>query len=218
MTTLTSPPLSTLLERLFVDAAASEADLRRQLGNLSPEERAARVRSMTDYVSYYTRAKDIYLAVSRETAVLLYMLARNARARSIVEFGTSFGISTLHLAAALKDNGGGRLIGSEFEPSKVVRARERILPPRGFLTLWKFVRATHWKRWHAIFPRASTWCYSTARSPFIRVCWRCSSRAYELARSYWRIMPICVRSIWQKSARRVAGTCPCPSRRMSSCR
>ena len=126
MTTLTSPPLSTLLERLFVDAAASEADLRRQIGNLSPEERAARVRSMTDYLSYYTRAKDIYLAVSRETAVLLYMLARNSRARSIVEFGTSFGISTLHLAAALKDNGGGRLIGSEFEPSKVVRARENI--------------------------------------------------------------------------------------------
>ena len=126
MTTLTSPPLSTLLERLFADAEASEADLRRQLGNLSPEERAARMRSMTDYRSYYTRAKDIYLAVSRETAVLLYMLARNARARSIVEFGTSFGISTLHLAAALKDNGGGRLIGSEFEPSKVVRARENI--------------------------------------------------------------------------------------------
>ena len=126
MTTLTSPPLSTLLERLFVDAAASEADLRRQLGSLSPEERAARMRNMTDYLSYYTKAKDIYLAVSRETAVLLYMLARNARARSIVEFGTSFGISTLHLAAALKDNGGGRLIGSEFEPSKVVRARENI--------------------------------------------------------------------------------------------
>ena len=126
MTTLTSPPLSTLLERLFADAEASEADLRQQIGNLSPEERAARMRSMTDYRSYYTRAKDIYLAVSRETAVLLYMLARNARARSIVEFGTSFGISTLHLAAALKDNGGGRLIGSEFEPSKVVRARENI--------------------------------------------------------------------------------------------
>lgn len=36
--------------------------------------------------------------------------------------GTSFGISTLFLAAALRDNGGGRLITSEFEPSKVVRA------------------------------------------------------------------------------------------------
>lgn len=41
----------------------------------------------------------------------------------IVEFGTSFGISTLHLAAALRDNGGGRLITTEFEPSKVARAR-----------------------------------------------------------------------------------------------
>jgi predicted O-methyltransferase YrrM len=96
------------------------------MGNLSPEERAARMRSMTDYRAFYTRAKDIYLAVSRETAVLLYMLARNARAKSIVEFGTSFGISTLHLAAALKDNGGGRVIGSEFEPSKVERARANV--------------------------------------------------------------------------------------------
>src|SRR3546814_1532991 len=54
------------------------------------------------------------------------MLARSAKARTIVEFGTSFGISTLHLAAALWDNGGGRLITSEFEPSKVVRAREHL--------------------------------------------------------------------------------------------
>jgi predicted O-methyltransferase YrrM len=54
------------------------------------------------------------------------MLARSARARNIVEFGTSFGISTLHLAAALRDNGGGRLIGSEFERSKVARARKNL--------------------------------------------------------------------------------------------
>ena len=46
--------------------------------------------------------------------------------RSIVEFGTSFGISTLHLAAALRDNGGGRLITSEFEPAKVARARTNL--------------------------------------------------------------------------------------------
>jgi predicted O-methyltransferase YrrM len=43
-----------------------------------------------------------------------------------VEFGTSFGISTLHLAAALRDNGGGRLITSEFELSKVERARKNL--------------------------------------------------------------------------------------------
>jgi predicted O-methyltransferase YrrM len=126
MTTLTTPPLAPLLERLFADAEASEASLRQLTENLSPEERAARMRSMTDYRAFYTRAKDVYLAVSRETAVLLYMLARSAKARSIVEFGTSFGISTLYLAAALKDNGGGRVIGTEFEPSKVVRARANI--------------------------------------------------------------------------------------------
>jgi predicted O-methyltransferase YrrM len=54
------------------------------------------------------------------------MLARACKAGSIVEFGTSFGISTLHLAAALRDNGGGRLISTEFEPSKIATARGNI--------------------------------------------------------------------------------------------
>jgi predicted O-methyltransferase YrrM len=48
----------------------------------------------------------------------------------IVEFGTSVGISTLHLAAALRDNGGGRLITSEVEPSRVARARENLTAGR----------------------------------------------------------------------------------------
>jgi predicted O-methyltransferase YrrM len=52
------------------------------------------------------------------------MLARSTGASSIVEFGTSLGISTLHLAAALRDNGGGQLITTEFEPSKAARARQ----------------------------------------------------------------------------------------------
>ena len=58
--------------------------------------------------------------------MLLYMLARSTRAKAIVEFGTSFGVSTLHLAAALRDNGGGRLIGTEFEPTKIDGARASI--------------------------------------------------------------------------------------------
>jgi len=70
--------------------------------------------------------KDLWLPVSRETAQLLYMLARSTRAKTIVEFGTSFGISTLHMAAALRDNGGGRLTTTEFEPAKVARAREHL--------------------------------------------------------------------------------------------
>jgi predicted O-methyltransferase YrrM len=79
-----------------------------------------------DYRAFYTQAKDIHMPVSARTGTLLYMLARSIGARAIVEFGTSFGISTLHLAAALRDNGGGRLIGSEFEPSKLAHARANL--------------------------------------------------------------------------------------------
>lgn len=127
MSSLTQPPLSTLLPKLFADAEASQATHRQRMSQYSPEEQQARLRSETGYREYYAQAKESYLAVSRETAELLYLLARSSRARSIVEFGTSFGISTLHLAAALKDNGGGHLIGTELEPTKAARARENLV-------------------------------------------------------------------------------------------
>jgi predicted O-methyltransferase YrrM len=126
MSTLISPPLSTLLARLFADAQATDAILDQKTATMSPEELRKLMTSATDYQALYSRMKDFHLAVSRETGTLLYMLARATGARSIVEFGTSFGVSTIHLAAALKDNGGGRLIGTEFEPSKVTHARENI--------------------------------------------------------------------------------------------
>ncbi|OJH35787.1 O-methyltransferase [Cystobacter ferrugineus] len=126
MTTLTSSPFASLLNRLFEEAASTSPATSPALANLSSEERARLMRSKSDYLDFYGRLKDFPLAVSRETGTLLYMLARSCNARTIVEFGTSFGISTLHLAAALRDNGGGRLITSEFEPSKVARARENL--------------------------------------------------------------------------------------------
>jgi predicted O-methyltransferase YrrM len=126
MTTLTTAPLAPLLERLFEEADASEAELETAAADLSDEERTRLMRSRTEYHDLYARLKNMPLAVSRETGALLYMLARCARARTIVEFGTSFGISTLHLAAALRDNGGGHLITSEFEPSKAARARHNL--------------------------------------------------------------------------------------------
>jgi predicted O-methyltransferase YrrM len=79
-----------------------------------------------DYRALYGNLKDFHLAVSRQTATLLYMLARSSRATSIIEFGTSFGVSTLHLAAALRDNGDGRLIGTEFESGKLNQARANL--------------------------------------------------------------------------------------------
>lgn len=122
-TTLTAAPLAPLLERLFAEADAATSPA---LAGLPREERERLMHSKTEYLKLYGLLKDLWLPVSRRTGVLLYSLARSMNARSIVEFGTSFGISTLHLAAALRDNGGGRLIGSEFEPSKVARARRHL--------------------------------------------------------------------------------------------
>ena len=62
--------------------------------------------------------KDCYIPVSRDQGRFLYLTARALGARRIVEFGTSFGISTIYLAAAVRDNGGGIVIGTELEPSK----------------------------------------------------------------------------------------------------
>jgi predicted O-methyltransferase YrrM len=126
MTTLTTTPLAPLLDRLFEEAAAASPATSPAVVDLSAEEQERLMRSKTDYLAFYGRLKDLPLAISRETGALLYMLARGCGARTIVEFGTSFGISTLHLAAALRDNGGGRLIASEFEPSKVARARDNL--------------------------------------------------------------------------------------------
>lgn len=124
--TLTTTPLAPLLDRLFEEADAASAEIEAAVADLSDEARTRLMRSKTDYRDLYGRLKDVPLPISRETGTLLYMLARSARARTIVEFGTSFGISTLHLAAALKDNGGGHLITTEFEPSKVARARANL--------------------------------------------------------------------------------------------
>jgi predicted O-methyltransferase YrrM len=126
MTTLNTNPVASLLERLFEEAAAVRVGEIPAVAELSGEEQARMMRSKTEYLNLYHRLKDAPLPVSRETGALLYMLARGCGARNIVEFGTSFGISTLHLAAALRDNGGGRLITSEFELSKVVKARANL--------------------------------------------------------------------------------------------
>jgi predicted O-methyltransferase YrrM len=90
-----------LLDRLFDEAATAWDRAKPTIGEISPEERDRCMRSKTEYLDFYGRLRDLPLAVSREAGVLLYMLARGCGARTIVEFGTSFGISTLYLAAAL---------------------------------------------------------------------------------------------------------------------
>ena len=71
-------------------------------------------------------ARQLYLPVSPEQGRFLYLVARTLGARTIVEFGTSFGISTLYLAAAVADNGGGKVIGTELEPNKQAVATDNL--------------------------------------------------------------------------------------------
>jgi predicted O-methyltransferase YrrM len=66
---------------------------------------------------------DKLVALDRDKAEYCYLLCRAIGARRIIEVGTSFGVSTLYLAAAVRDNGGGTVIGAENEPEKVVAAR-----------------------------------------------------------------------------------------------
>jgi predicted O-methyltransferase YrrM len=71
---------------------------------------------------------DKFIALDREKAELCYQLCRALRAKRVVEAGTSFGVSSLYLAAAVRDNvhsdgGTGLMIGTEHEPQKAKIAR-----------------------------------------------------------------------------------------------
>ncbi|MFM0502119.1 O-methyltransferase [Paraburkholderia caffeinilytica] len=125
MSTLNDPTVSTLLDQLFAASDTTKAEFSRQFSSLNAAERN-RLVADGSHRELYAYAKHAHLAVSRSTGKLLYGLARLMNARTIVEFGTSFGVSTLHLAAAVKDNGGGKVISTEAESSKVIRARENL--------------------------------------------------------------------------------------------
>ena len=66
---------------------------------------------------------DKAVALDQDKAEFCYLICRAIGARRIVEAGTSFGVSTLYLAAAVRDNGGGVVYGAEYEPAKAERAR-----------------------------------------------------------------------------------------------
>jgi predicted O-methyltransferase YrrM len=72
--------------------------------------------------------RDKLVALDPEKCELCYLLCRALRARRVVEFGTSFGVSTIYLAAAVRDNvrdfgGEGTVIGTEIEPGKAAAAQ-----------------------------------------------------------------------------------------------
>jgi predicted O-methyltransferase YrrM len=67
---------------------------------------------------------EFYIPVTPEAGRLLYALVRATKPATIVEFGMSFGISALHLASAVRDNGTGRVITTEISDSKIAAAKQ----------------------------------------------------------------------------------------------
>ncbi|MFD7137907.1 O-methyltransferase [Streptomyces sp. NPDC059894] len=65
---------------------------------------------------------DIGFSIHPAQGDLIYLLCRAIGATRTVEFATSLGVSTLYFAAAVRDNGGGTVIGSEIVPEKAATA------------------------------------------------------------------------------------------------
>jgi predicted O-methyltransferase YrrM len=110
-----------VLERLTLIGSVADARAK--------EEMAAARSGEGDPPSPVERAeisRDAPLAVKPEVSRLLYLLALASRPGVIVEFGASLGVSTIHLAAALRDGGGGTLITTEIQPDKAAAAQRNL--------------------------------------------------------------------------------------------
>lgn len=70
---------------------------------------------------------DVYMPVTPEAGRLLYTLVRAARPETVVEFGMSLGLSGIHLAAAVRDNGAGRVVTTELSATKVETAKRNFV-------------------------------------------------------------------------------------------
>lgn len=75
---------------------------------------------------FYEAMGDAYMPVTPDLGKLLYLLVRATGATTVIEFGTSFGISAIWMAAALRLNGRGRLITTEMNTAKVACARANL--------------------------------------------------------------------------------------------
>jgi predicted O-methyltransferase YrrM len=115
--TLNRPQVRAVLDRLFEGAAHDDEN--------GPELEAgswstASPRQLAD------ACQSVYMPISEPGGRLLYALTRAARPATVVEFGTSFGISTAHLAAAVADNGGGHVFTTELSPVKIAAAQANL--------------------------------------------------------------------------------------------
>ncbi len=120
--TLNTDHVRTVLDRLF--AAASHDDEVPRWTNPGVSYESATAQDKADAL------QAAYLPISAHGGELLYILVRARRPTTIVEFGTSYGISTLYLAAAVADNGVGSVVSTELNNAKVAAARANLAEAR----------------------------------------------------------------------------------------
>src|SRR4249919_1762552 len=106
MTTLAEPRVASAVDRMYAESQAQRATIRDRFDGIDMASATAQERA--DALS------DVYMPVAPEAGRLLYSLVRATRPQTVVEFGMSLGLSGIHLAAALRDNGSGRLITTEL--------------------------------------------------------------------------------------------------------
>lgn len=118
MTTLDDSRVAAALTRMYAESDRQMAQLRAR----GPADRArlqqATAQERADALS------DVYMPVTPSAGRLLYMLVRATRPATIVEFGMSFGLSAVHLAAGVRDNGTGRVITTELSKAKIAAAAQ----------------------------------------------------------------------------------------------
>jgi predicted O-methyltransferase YrrM len=120
---LNDPKLETLLDRLHAESNAQVEQTNKYLARRMQENALEKdIRFDGDMHRFFS---DKMVALDRDKAQFCYLLCRSLRATRIVEAGTSFGVSTLYLAAAVRDNQveNGVVIGTEYEPQKALAAR-----------------------------------------------------------------------------------------------
>ncbi|WP_329118996.1 O-methyltransferase [Streptomyces sp. NBC_01465] len=115
--TLEDPRVAAALARMFRHAEQDEETSRRIRAALPEGSAPLGPQEQADAKA------EVYMPISAQGGRLLYNLIRAVRPATVVEFGTSFGISTLHLAAAVRDNGTGRVISTELSAAKATAAR-----------------------------------------------------------------------------------------------
>ena len=120
MSLLTDPGLQALVDRLHARSVGQEAETHRYFGARARKGDLSWDGLDADANRFMA---DKLVALEPAKAEFCHLLCRSLRATRVVEIGTSFGVSTLYLADAVRANGGGVVIGTEYEPAKAAAAR-----------------------------------------------------------------------------------------------